>query len=211
MSALFNVLFLLVFGMSWYSSDGRAGFTSTPLITLITAATLGNQWVMKVAQRSRRIWLNSGATRLGVFHICEQLSWRFFAAVGTPLFLICIIEWVVLPQGPPEPRGNSTGLYLLLVMLELNVCGLYFGLLAFRNRSGDQIPFGLLVMAVYLTVALYLPFHPASPLASPLEWCLALVLPMAAVILRMVAIARWQDIDWLNCMPKRRAERAISH
>jgi hypothetical protein len=211
MSAPFNILFLFLFGMFWYISDGRLGFTTTPLLTLITAATLGNQWVMKIAQRSRRIWLNSAETRLGVFHLCERVSWRFFAAVGTPIFLVCIIEWIMLPQGTAQLHGNRIGLYLLLVMLELNVCGLYFGLLAYRNRSGDQIPFVLVVMTVYLTVTVYLPFHPDAQLALPLEWCIALALPIGAVILRMAAMARWRDIDWLNCRPKRQAERAIPH
>lgn len=211
MSALFNVVFLFLFGMGWYNSDGRLGFTSTPLITLITTATLENQWVMRIAQRSRRIWLNSGETRPGVFRICEQLSWRFFAAVGTPLFLVCIIEWILLPQGTVQLHGNSTGLYLLFVMLELHICGIYFGLLAFRNRASEQIPFVLVVMTVYSTVAGYLSFHPDSPLASPLEWCIALALLVGSVLLRIVAISRWRDIDWLNCRPKRRAERAIRH
>jgi hypothetical protein len=109
--------------------------------------------------------------------------------------------------------GVVTGLPVKMLALGLPLLALgttlstYLGLLITRGLRWLEITLGLGVMLTLMTVAVA-----AASAGANSSWLIALELLLAvlAVVLRIMARARWAQIDWAENRPARVSRRGLA-
>jgi len=152
-----------------------------------TYAGLGG-WT--VARRSRSLWLRGGLSRRELFRLCEAQAWKSFGATSVSILLLLAVAWLL------DPSVGIRYAVLLAFYLCAGVCLVYWGLMHVRGwRALDTIS-GFLLFLVWL-----MSFATAQIALKTLWLMPVLIAAMlgAAVVLRLVAVHRWQRIDWLVC------------
>jgi len=152
-----------------------------------TYAGLGG-WT--VARRSRSLWLRGGLDRVELFRLCEAQAWKSFAATSVSVVLLLAIAWML------DPSVGVRYAVLLAFYLCAGVCLVYWGLMHVRGWRALDTVSGIVLFLVWL-----MSFATAQ-IALKTLWLMPVLIAVmlgAAVVLRLVAMHRWQRIDWLVC------------
>jgi hypothetical protein len=153
-----------------------------------------------VAQRSKFLWLRGGVDRMGLFRLCERQAWRFFGATAISLLVLLAIAWL------SNPDRGAAHLIVMLLQMSMGVCLLYIGLMHVTGwRVFDVVCTTALTLFMILTFPVL-----ANVMKRP--WLLPELfggLAAFAFILRLVAVSRWERIDWLVCRPPKLTARGL--
>jgi hypothetical protein len=153
-------------------------------------------WI--VAQRSKSLWLHGGLDRMGLFRLCEAQAWKLFRVMLIPVLALLAIAWVIRP---------SVGIsYSLQAVFSLcgGACLLYFGLRRVRGWRALDIVVAILVGGAWIAMFGAVQAIKGRPWLLP-----ALIVMMLAIAfaLRLSAMHRWRNIDWLVCKLPRQPAR----
>ena len=152
-----------------------------------TYAGLGG-WM--VARRSRSLWLRGGLGRMELFRLCEAQAWKSFGATSVSILLLLAIAWLL------DPSVGIRYAVLLAFYFCAGICLVYWGLMHVRGWRALDMASGVVLFLVWI-----MSFVTAQIVLKTLWLMPVLIAAMlgAAVVLRLVAIHRWQRIDWLVC------------
>ena len=176
--------------------DWGTSFVLTLAVVSATAAYFANQ----VVHRSRTLWIRAGLSRRELFGTVEKLSLSCLGLSGGLTLAISAAAWLKSSEG--------TAVYLILLVVSTSLCCVYGSLLDVRRESPLQLQMpGLYTLAVLVLApdARFFPFPPNSPW----EFLAPAAEIVGALILRSMASARWQQIDWMICKPARHPFRLL--
>jgi hypothetical protein len=201
--AVQNAMMLCVFGPALEHDQGSVSHLAlAPILTLLFLPILGYQLAGTIAQGSRRLWIGSGESRPRLFRTAERLAWRSLVLVATPILLVCLAEWFIIPHAglvTTLPFGTSFAWPLFWVASALSGCGIYSGLLNFDGRNRAN---GWFFMAYFVLTALVYAYqfvHHGAPGANFMNWGVLFGLLAWLTVSRWIAVRRWHQVDWLNC------------
>ncbi len=176
--------------------DWSVSFVVTLAVVSTTAAYFANQ----VVHRSRSLWIRAGLSRRELFETVERLSLSCLGLIGGLTLAISAAVWL--------KSSEATAVYLILLVVSTSLCCVYCSLLDVRRESPLQLQMpGLYTLAVLVLApdGRFFPFPPNSPW----EFLAPAAEIVAALILRSMARARWQQIDWMICKPGRHPSQLL--
>jgi hypothetical protein len=177
----------------------RIGYYSAAvwLFYLTLFSTVAGAIAGQAAERSRALWLRGDWSRAQLFSQVERAFWRHnnYVLAVLLILMVGIGSYAGLPG-----TLLATGLPLLILGTVLST---YLGLMLTRGLRLAESILAVAVMLALMAVAI-LAARNSDNLATVVG--LEFLLALAAVVLRLVARARWARIDWMQC----RADRALS-
>jgi hypothetical protein len=184
----------------------RAGRVIVPdwsisfVMTLAVVSATGAYFANQVVHRSRTLWIRAGLSRRELFETVEKLSLSCLGLIGGLTLAISAAMWL--------KSSEATALYLTLLVVSTSLCCVYCSLLDVRRESPLQLQMPGLYTLAALVLAPDARFFPFPP-DSPWEFLAPAAEIVAALILRSMARARWQQIDWMICKPARHPFRLL--
>jgi hypothetical protein len=192
-----NIVPAFIF-QKWFSGTMRVDVGLMSTMVFLSAG--GSYATTNIARRARALWIRGGYSRRELFRTAERLSLSSLAYTGGPLVVLALLEWGGSLLG-------DTQRYLMLLMLTTAFCNLYLMLMDFRRvwfGTGFAVFFGL-TWLILMPHAIFFPFTWMGP------W--GIVIPGAevvlAIVLRAVALYRWERIDWLVYQLPRQSSQAL--
>lgn len=173
----------------------RAGETDATLwlffltIASISVAAISGQ----AAERSRALWLRSGASRAELFSQAERAMWRH----NGPLIAFVVLLFLILGYRDYTVTFMALGVPMLVLA---TLSSSYLGLIMTRGLGWLEIVLGASVVLTLMWVALL-----AGVLKADIVTVTALqaVLAAATITFRAIAKHRWARLDWSQCRPVR--------
>lgn len=157
-------------------------------------STVMGAFAGQAATRSRALWLRRGSSRVELFAEVERAFWRHNGIVLTFLLalFVAISSYLHLPGELLVP-----GLPLLVLGATLST---YLGLMITRSLRWTEVLVASAVMLALMIVALL-----AGTQRVDLAAVMAIEagLAIAAIVLRVIARRRWENLDWFECRPSR--------
>ena len=167
------------------------------LFYLTIFSTVAGGIACQAAERSRVLWLRGSWSRGELFSQVERSFWRHNSFVMGALvaLMVGIGSYTELPVSL-----LAIGLPLLILSTVLST---YLGLMVTRGLRFFEGAMAIVVMLSLMAVAVVA--ARASGQKNDLFIVIAVEVVMAAgaVVLRAVAKARWEKIDWMLCRPDR--------
>ena len=176
--------------------EWSVSFVMTLAVVSTTAAYFANQ----VVHRSRTLWIRAGLSRRELFATAEKLSLSCLGLIGGLTLAISAAAWL--------KSSVASAVYLILLVVSTSLCCVYCSLLDVRRESSLQLQMPALYTLAVLVLAPDARFFPFPP-NSPWEFLAPAAEIVAALILRSMAGARWQQIDWMICKPSRHSLRLL--
>jgi hypothetical protein len=182
-------------------AGSRNGLEESVIRTIGAALAIGvfagvGGWT--VAQRSKSLWLHGGVDRMGLFRLCEAQAWKFFRIMAIPALALLAIAWVIRP---------SVGISYT-IQAAFHFCGgaalLYFGLSRVRGWRTLDVVVGIFLGGAWLAMFAAVQSAPGKPWLVPVLIAVTLAIAFA---LRLSAMHRWRNIDWLVCKLPRQPAR----
>jgi hypothetical protein len=177
----------------------RIGFYSAAvwLFYLTIFSTVAGAIAGQAAERSRSLWLRGDWSTVQLFSRVERSFWRHNNYV---LGILLILMVAIGSYSHLPVMLLATGLPLLILGTILST---YLGLMITRGLRWSESLLAIAVMLALMAVAVLAARNSNDLLiVIILEAGLALV----ALMLRFVARARWERIDWMQC----RTDRALT-
>jgi hypothetical protein len=188
-------------GLLFVFVESRNGLEESAIRAIGVALGIGvfagiGGWI--VAQRSKSLWLHGGLDRMGLFRLCESQAWKFFRIMAMPALGLLAIAWMIRPSA-----GIS---YTIQAVFHFcgGACFLYFGLRRVRGWRTLDLFVGILLGGVWLAMFVATQAVPGKPWLVPALIAVTLTIAFA---LRLSAMHRWRNIDWLVCKPPRQPAR----
>lgn len=167
------------------------------LFYLTIFSTVAGAIASQAAERSRVLWLRGNWSRGELFSQVERSFWRHNSFVLGSL--------IVLMVG----IGSYAGLPLSLMVLGLpllmlsTILSTYLGLMVTRGLRLAEGALAVVAMLALMAVAVLAARAGGDAQSIRIVAGIEVLLALGAVVLRSVAQARWQNIDWMLCRPDR--------
>jgi general stress protein CsbA len=151
----------------------------------------------QAAERSRVLWLRGNWSRGELFLQVERSFWRHNSFVMGALIalMVGIGSYAELPVSL-----LAVGLPLLMLSTVLST---YLGLMVTRGMRLAEGVLAVIVMLALMAVAVVAARANGETHDILIVASIEVVMAVAAIVLRSVAKARWENIDWMLCRPDR--------
>jgi hypothetical protein len=175
------------------------GFYSSAvwLFYLTIFSTIAGAIACQAAERSRVLWLRGNWTRGELFSQVERSFWHHNSFVMGALIalMVGIGSYSALPVSL-----LAVGLPLLILSTVLST---YLGLMVTRGLRFAEGALAVIVMLGLMAVAVIAARANGDRQDLLIVAGIELALAIAALVIRSVAKARWEKIDWMLCRPDR--------